>query len=66
MLFPQKNGKITKLRDYAAKGRELGDIKQKQHSVSLLRSAMLVYHKLKMIKQNTKMQAEAHLLDTEW
>lgn len=37
-----------------------------KHSVALLRSAMLVYHELKMVKQNTKSQAEAHLLETEW
>lgn len=38
MLLPEKNGKITKLRDYAAKGRGLGEIKQKrtQQSIQLL------------------------------
>lgn len=69
MLLPEENRKITKLRDYAAKGRGLVHIKQKRttvkHSFALLGSAMPVYHKLKMAKQNTKTQAEAHLLETE-
>lgn len=37
-----------------------------KHSVALLRSAMPVYYEFKMIKQNTKTQAGAHLLETEW
>lgn len=37
-----------------------------KHLVALLRSAMPVYHELKMIKQNTKTQAEAYLLERKW
>lgn len=36
-----------------------------KHSDALLRTAMLVYHKLKMIKEHAKTQAEAHLLEAE-
>lgn len=32
---------------------------------AVLRSAMPVNHEMEMIKQNTKTQAEAHLLETE-
>lgn len=56
MLLSEKNGKITKLRDYVVRGDEAEEDIAK-HSVALLRSAMPVYHELKMIKQNMKAQA---------
>lgn len=36
-----------------------------KHLGAVLRSAMPVNHELEVIKQNTKTQAEAHLLEAE-
>lgn len=59
---------MTKLRDYVAKGKGLGGSSRRGHNEAfgaVLRNAMPVNHELEMIKQNTKTQAEAYLLETE-